>query len=296
MANDATVRDGEEASLKENVESQVPETQPTTEADVDETGGEEAQPQKVDATDEMTPEQIRALRGKVSALEKRANESSQKAQALDSLAQIIETSPELKKSYFATMVKLGRIQREDVPTGVLDDDEETRPEAKAETQSPTALPPHYAALMEELSREKARKLSEENAFVEKFEEERPDILDGTPEQVAIKKQAIGAHAALLMTNDKSLSKQDALVKAYNYVLHPERQKEEGELEGLAQAQQTRSVVGASAGYSPKTTPGGAVSEEQSIANRLFGIKDDSITEDLRSAESLDDYKKIRGKR
>ena len=299
MADEEKAKDTAEAPVKD-AEVEVPETPPSSEEDVEKEASEDTQPEEVDAPKEdiVPKEHYDSVKGKVSSLEKRANEYAEKAGAFETINELAARNPEFKRAIYQAMLGAGKIKPDEVPADVFGEVPQTA------VPTPQGLTPEHMAALEEATVQKRVREEEQRKTRDKqlsaaldLEERHKDITEGTESVVKARRELIGAKARAV-SSQRGVSFEEALEDAYVYELHPERLKEEGMLEGLAKAQQVKSTVGTGAGSVPKHHTSGTVSEDQRAMAKEFGLEDDDLISQLSSTRdiSIDDYKRMKSKK
>ena len=229
------------------------------------------------STNQEAPEEYKEkyerLRSKVSKLEKDAGkvgEFETAKRVYDALNRAAVKDPKFALEANQALLDEGVITKEEfdsLKAKMKSPDDKS--DAPAE-DIPEALLSHPAI---KWAQEKAQsEQRQEMQFLEKFEEEHDDISEGSDDVVSARRKTIGAVARLNL--DQGMSREDAFSRAYLQVMHPEKLKEEGEIEGLAKAQATGASVTAPAGKSAKPTGAPTLSEEELDAARRLGMSPD----------------------
>jgi len=249
--SDAQADDGEESPEESHVsqpEESAPESEPKDSADY--------------------KEKFERLRKKVGKLEKdagKAGEFETAQRVYEALNKAAQKDPKFALEANKALMEEGVITQEEF------DSLKSRmksPESDAPAEDiPEALLSHPAIRW---AQEKAQsEKRQESQFFDKFEEEHEDISDGSDTVVSSRRQTIGAVAKLNI--DQGMTREDAFNRAYLQVMHPEKLKEEGEIEGLAKAQSTGSSIAAPTGQSAKPTGGVTLSQDELDAAKRLGM-------------------------
>lgn len=252
-----------EPEVEENVEEEQVDTQPSSEADVkkEETGDEQT-----DTSDSKWENEKKSMAGKISKLEKEANEYRQAKQLLDALNTAAANDPDFMKIANKKLVEQGVLDE-----SVLQELEKTTPQTTSDgVVSNPAIEWAQAKMKEEQDKKEA--------FFNSFEENKPDLTEGDPELVRAKRQGVAAAAAIRMKQGESM--EVAYENAYKQIFHPEKLVEEGELSGIAKAQSASPVEGAASGTSAKSSGKADLTPEQKEAARLFGLTEEEYAEGL----------------
>lgn len=255
----------EEPSLEEQEYVAGEETEAPSTSEVDakkETSGEE-QPSSVEPTWEN---EKKSMAGKISSLEKKANELAQKAKLLEALDSAAANDPEFMRLANKKLVEQGLLDE-----SVLQDLEKVAPQSQSD-----GVPSHPAVVWAQQKMQAERE--EREQFFKDFEERHSDLTEGSPEVVRANRTAIGAVAAKRMA--EGLSQSDAYEFAYKSVMNPTLLVEEGKLQGLAQAQSASPVEGAASGGNANSSGRVELTPEQREAARLFGIAEEKYSQNV----------------
>lgn len=229
---------------------------------------EESESKEAEKPAEDYQEKYERLRKKVSKLEKDAGkvgEFETAQRVYDALNRAATKDPKFALEANKALLDEGVITKDEFDSLKAKID---TPESDAEAEEiPEALLSHPAI---KWAQEKAQsEQRQELQFFEKFEESHEDISEGEENVVAARRQTIGAVAKLNM--DQGMSKEDAFSRAYLQVMHPEKLKEEGEIEGLARAQSAGTSIPAPAGQSAKPTGSVTLSDDELEAAKRLGM-------------------------
>ena len=239
----------------ENVEEVKPDTQPTSEADVEKEESGVDQGDEVPTSKEENDK--KALEGKMSQLEKERNELRKKAEIYDALDAVAKKDPEFMKIANQRLVEEGYI-KPSVPEPVTSGGEVPTGTAPDISSHPAV----QWAMQKQFEEKQSR-----NKFFEEFQSDKPDLSEGTQEEIGAKMNAISATARLNI--NMGLDEKEAYNQAYLQILHPEKIKENAELSGMAKAQSaTASVSGASGGKAKTKASPDLTAEEKAIASSL----------------------------
>jgi len=243
-------------------------TQETPEEEVkDVEEGEEAQPQKeADVPEKVVKEEetdwrnkFESVKGKVSALEKEKNEYESAARMLRALDEAARNDPEFGRKANEKLVEQGIAD-----PSVLEQFEKKDEKEKTATDAPDLHPAVQWA------QQKQREEEESNMkFLQDFESDKPDISEGTPSEVLKRRSAIKAIADLNI--GRGMNKKDAFERAYLQLLHDDKLKEEGELEGIVKSQSTSPAIGSASGQSPKASKNVTLDETEGKVASAFGL-------------------------
>lgn len=250
------------ATTEEHAEETETDTQPTSEAHVSE---EETGEEQSDSTVPSWEEEKKRMSGKISQLERERNELAQAKRMLEALDSAAANDPEFMRLANKKLVEQGLLD-ESALQGL-----DTPPQTTDGAQPDPAIRWAQAKMQEEQKKK-------EQFFVD-FEERHPDLKEGSNEIIRANRSAIGAAAAKKMAQDK-VSPQEAYEFAYKLIMDPTSFREEGKLEGLAQAQGSIPTEGAASGGVAKSSGKVELTSEQREAARLFGITEEEFANNL----------------
>lgn len=261
----------------EKVSQEIDETEVLT--DAQDTSNLDAEEKTGDQTDspadwetkyKKLENDFNSVKGKTSSLEKRARELEQAAKLVEALNNAAINDPEFKKMANKKLVEQGLL-----PASYLDELEQsspTRPERADAQQTPVQQAPVQADPALTWARQKQREeLENEIKFFEDFESSKPDIAEGEANAIKARRGAISAAANVNLS--KGMSKREAYELAYIQILHPEKLKEEGEVEGLVKARQAPVMTGG-LGQAAKTQQTNQLTAEERRVAQAFGMSDE----------------------
>lgn len=251
----------------QDVEETTVDTPPSSEVDVKEEESGVAQPDTVDAKEENDK---RSMAEKIKALENEKNTYLQKVRLLEALDSAAANDPEFMKLANKKLVEQGVLD-----PSVLEQFEQTAVQPqKVDVAKPTISDPAIEWAKRKMQEEDNKRIE----FFKKFEEDRPDLTQGTPDIVAANRQAVTAAAVLRIKAGDTM--ESAFDYAYKQILHPEKLIEEGELKGMAQAQAGIPTVGSASGGASKSLGKAELTPEQRAAARLFGIAEEKYEQNV----------------
>lgn len=226
---------------------------------------------------------IKSMSGKIQSLEKERNTLNTRNKTLEDQMRILEVidrkasqDPEFKKMANKALLDEEMISQEEYDTLI-----QTGQEA-SNVQAPQ--PTFDKGTQEALDYAKRKKQEEDTAeaeFFNKFEEDKAELTDGTDEELRIRRQAIGVAAAANIRL-RGMDKGKAYDLAYKQIIRPELLKEEGELNAMAQAQNTDVSVGGGAGGSATSTSASNLTTEEVNIAQAMGM----TPEEYASAKEL----------
>ena len=259
----APVQEVDEATIPEqDVEETETQAPSTSEVDAEEdTSGEK----QADSPATTWENDKRSMAEKIKALENERNELAQAKRMLEALDSAAANDPEFMRLANKKLVEQGLLD-ESTLQGL-----DTAPQTTDGAQPDPAIRWAQAKMQEEQKKK-------EQFFVD-FEERHPDLKEGSNEIIRANRSAIGAAAAKKMAQDK-VSAEDAYEFAYKLIMDPTSFREEGKLEGLAQAQGSIPTEGAASGGVAKSSGKVELTSEQREAARLFGITEEEFANNL----------------
>lgn len=264
----------------EKVSQEIDETEVLTDAqdtsnlDAEETTGDQTEgPADWESKYKKLENDFNSVKGKTSSLEKKARELEQAARLVEALNNAAISDPDFKKMANKKLVEQGLL-----PASYLDELEQsspTKPDRADVQQAPVQQAPLQADPALTWARQKQREeLENEIKFFEDFESSKPDIAEGETNVVKARRGAISAAANVNLS--KGMSKKEAYELAYIQILHPEKLKEEGEVEGLVRAR-TAPVMTGGLGQAAKTQQTTRLTNEERKVAQAFGMSDEEYT-------------------
>lgn len=206
--------------------------------------------------------------GKISQLERDRNKFEESARIVEALNRAAREDKDFMRLANKKLVDQGLLD-----PSVLDDVETPKPTAQANQLVQPVVQPRDPAI-EWARRKAAEEVQNEVKFFDKFEADKTDITEGSPERVRVRRQSIASLAQLFMTD--GLSREDAFNRAYIQVLHPEKIREDGQIEGMVKAKATPSIGGGVGGTAKSS--GVYLSEKERKVARAFGMSDAEYSE------------------
>lgn len=259
----APVEEVDEATTpQQDVEETETQAPPISEVDAEESTSDEEQTDSPAATWENDK---RSMSEKIKALENERNELAQARALVEALDKAAASDPEFMKLANRKLVEQGLLD-ESALQGL-----DTAPQSTDGAKVDPAVQWAQAKMQEEQKKK-------EQFFVD-FEERHPDLREGSNEIIRANRSAIGAAAAKKMAQDK-VSAEDAYEFAYKLIMDPASFREEGKLEGLAQAQGAIPTEGAASGGVAKSSGKVELTPQQREAARLFGITEEEFANNL----------------
>lgn len=215
---------------------------------------------------------IKSMSGKIQSLEKERNSLQEKTQTLEEQMRILEAidrraaaDPEFRASANRALLEEGVISQEQYNQIVG-----TQAQQGQQSNQPV-LDKNTLDVIEYAKRKKLEDEKAEEAFFEKFENDKPEFSEGTEEDVRGYRQAIGMAAATNMRRFGNMSREEAFNLAYKQILRPDLLKEEGEVEALAQAQTTNVSIGSGAGGSATASPAAKLTQDEVDIAEAMGM-------------------------
>jgi len=218
---------------------------------------------------ESTPDWEREKKGwegKMSKLQKEMNEKERAASMLSALDSAAKADPEFQRLANKKLVEQGVMSQDEYEQAYPSGDDK-KPKATSSTGLPD-VSSHPAVRWAQ--QKQVEEQAENERFFTEFETGKEDIGVGTQIETASRRKAITS--AALVNMNQGLDKKTAFEQAYLQILHPEKLKEQGELEGLAKAQGTPTVSGASG--KSAGSGGTTLTSEQQNAAKAFGMSAD----------------------
>lgn len=236
-------------------------------------------------TDEVAPESpevdvkkltddFKSLKGKVSKLEKEREELTSAAAAWQALNEAATKDPKFALEANRKLYEQGLIPKEEFERfekGVSEKDSPDEKKAKPSDDAPETNP-----ALEWAMRKREEEQSQERTFFIKFEEDHPEIADGTDEEVALNRAEIGAAARRFML--KGVSKAEAYDMAYSKWAG--KAEEDAELRGIAKARSARATIAPAAGESSKSGSDTELTPEQLEAAKRMDLSPEDYADGL----------------
>jgi hypothetical protein len=203
----------------------------------------------------------RSMAEKIKALENEKNEYLQAKQLVEALDSAAANDPEFMKLANKKLVEQGLLDE-----SVLQQlESQPQPGADGSADNPVLQWAQNKMQEEKQKREK---------FFIDFEERHPDVSEGKPEVVRANRSAISAAAARRMA-EGNVSQEEAFEFAYKQIMDPQSLRDEGKLEGLAQAQSSSPAESSASGGSANSSGKVKLTPEQQEMARRFGITEEA---------------------
>ncbi len=249
-----------------DAEEVVADAPSTSKVDAEEVAGED----KVGTPNSNWENDKRSMAEKIKKLERENNEYLQAKKMLEALDSAAANDPEFMKLANKKLVE----------QGLLDESVLMQLEKDGVSNQPSAVQGAIENPAVKWAEEKMRKEREEREkFFKDFEDNHPDLAEGTQEVIRANRTAIGAAAAKKMA-EGGISEKEAFEFAYKLIMHPTQLIEEGKLQGIAQAQSGFPVEGAASGGVAKSSGTIELTPEQRDAARRFGITEEEYAKNL----------------
>jgi len=271
-----------------SVEVELPQTDDSEETNAPDGNGQDAESatvtdgaQGTDASDVetqpkektgYTENEIKSMGGKIQALQRELDESKKASKVLEALNNAALSDEEFKNLANRKLAEAGLIPSD----SVSDQGSDVAPTG-------AALSSADQEALEYSRRMKAQAEQNDREFFDKFEQERPDLMEGSADEITMKRKAITAAAAILVRSGKP--REEAYADAYLQVLHPEKLVERGQVKGLARSQSTSVSVGESAGQAAPRSNTVRLDASQQRTAKAFGMSNEEYADWLQNGDS-----------
>jgi hypothetical protein len=243
------------------------DTPPSSEVDVEqEVASEDTQAGTPDTS--KWENEKRSMAEKIKALENEKNEYLQAKQLVEALDSAAANDPEFMKLANKKLVE----------QGLLDESVLQQLESQPQTQQRTDGTADNPVLEWAQNKMQEEKQKREKFFID-FEGRHPDVSEGKPEVVRANRSAISAAAARRMA-EGGVSQDEAFEFAYKQIMNPQSLRDEGKLEGLAQAQSSSPAESSASGGSANSSGKVKLTPEQQEMARRFGITEEAYAKRL----------------
>lgn len=261
MTDDKQV-EASDAPENEAAPEEKTDTQPeSSEAAVKEDAGKE---EPEDAS--SWKNEKKSMAGRISKMQKEINQSKQAVSMYDALNKAAQENTDFGKAANAELVKQGVLDKEAF------DKQYGSEGKKEETQTPEKSTDITGEELTYLRNKRAQEFFDQSKFFEEFEKDKEDIASGSEMEAGENRRDISALAKRNMR--EGMPQQDAYNNAYLRVLHPEKLKEAGEVEGIVKAQSVSPSIGGASGQQSKQTGEVSLTDAERDAAKKLKISEE----------------------